>query len=102
MLEDDGIFEQADIFIEPPEYEADTDEDSGEKDGGGAPSNLNRNQLSASASVTILRGGVRSALGGVDSDEDVSLSWKYSNHFLTSMLQGVMNGAEGKLYQNVV
>jgi hypothetical protein len=25
MLEDDGTFEQADIFIEPPEFEADTD-----------------------------------------------------------------------------
>ena len=53
MLEDDGTFEQADIFIEPPEFEADTDEDSGEEDGVGAPSNLNRNQLSASASVTM-------------------------------------------------
>ena len=35
MLEDEGNFEAADIFIEPPPVDALTDEDSADEDDGG-------------------------------------------------------------------
>ena len=73
MLEDDDTFDQADIFIEPPPVREETDEDNGEEDGEGVPSNLNWNQLSAGASVTVLRAGVRSTIGDEDPEEAVSL-----------------------------
>ena len=53
MLEDGPDFDNADIFIEPPACQVDTDEDSGDEDEAGTISNLNRNQLQAPATVTL-------------------------------------------------
>nr|KAG5701701.1 hypothetical protein BaRGS_004303 [Batillaria attramentaria] len=57
MLEDDPDFEDADIFIEPPPVQEDTDEDSADEDEEGTISNLNRRQLQAPAIVTVRRHG---------------------------------------------
>lgn len=68
MLEDDVDFQEATIAIDPPDDGGfNTDEDSGEEDGGGTISNLNRQQLMAEATVTVLRQGAREHLDFSDS-----------------------------------
>ena len=68
MLEDEGNFEAADIFIEPPQV-ALTDEDSADEDDGGTIDNLNGRQLAASA-VTVLRQGLRTHYAPHATDAD--------------------------------
>ena len=43
MLEDEGDFEEASIYIEPPPVAANTDEDSADEDEGETFSNINQN-----------------------------------------------------------
>ena len=75
MLEDEGNFEAADIFIEPPPVDALTDEGSADEDDGWTIDNMNGRQLAAPAAVTVLRQGVRThyAPHATDADnQDVS------------------------------
>ena len=69
MLEDEGNFEAADIFIEPPPVDALTDEDCADEDNGGTIDNLNGRQLAASA-VTVLRQGLRTHYAPHATDAD--------------------------------
>ena len=62
MLEDEGEFEEASIYIEPSPVAAITDEDSDDEDEGGTYSNLNWNQLLAGSCVSILMLGVSTYL----------------------------------------
>lgn len=74
ILEDGTDFQEARIYIDPPdEGNCDTDEDSGEEDGGGTISNLNPHQLTVPATVKVFRHGVREILdAGVECNENVS------------------------------
>lgn len=73
MLEEDGTFETANIYIDPPPLDELTDEDSAEEDDGGTVDNLNGRQLSAAAEVTVLRQGIRTQYAAEpDTQEDVS------------------------------
>ena len=70
MLKDDDAFDQANVYIEPPEVNEEMDEDSGDDEAHQATTaNLNRNQLLASASVTIMRHGIRTRLGDPEEDD---------------------------------
>lgn len=72
LLEDDDAFDQANVYIEPPQVNEDTDEDSGDDEAHQATTaNLNRNQLLASASVTIMRHGIRTRLGDPEQDDQL-------------------------------
>lgn len=53
-LEDDDDFNQADIYLTPPDNGTCSDEDSGGEDDVG-PSNLSGNQLNAAATAVIQR-----------------------------------------------
>lgn len=70
MLEDDDLFQRADIFLDPPEVDELTDEDSGEEDGECAVHNLSGRQLTASATATIVGLSGRTTLGEENSGGD--------------------------------
>lgn len=57
MLEDDGLFSQADIFIAPPANPDNSDEDSGDEEQMNV-NNLTRRQLEAEAKVTDVRDSI--------------------------------------------
>ena len=59
MLEEEGTFETANIYIDPPPPDELTDEDSAEEEDGGTVEKCDFRQLSAAAEVTFLRRGIR-------------------------------------------
>ena len=61
ILEEEGHFDRADVFIGPPSDGEGTEEDSGDEEGGSID-NLSGRQLRAQASVTLLEHGVRRPL----------------------------------------
>ncbi|KAG5867364.1 hypothetical protein JTB14_008416 [Gonioctena quinquepunctata] len=57
LEEDDNLFANVDeIFVEPPDPNVDTDEDSADEDEGGMVCNLNGRQLCAPAEIKLLNG----------------------------------------------
>lgn len=80
MLEDDSDFEEANIFIGPPDNHGDdTDKDSGNEDSGGSINNLTGNQLRASASVTKRTSQGRTIVDNLSEDEDQSIPSEGTN-----------------------
>jgi hypothetical protein len=55
MLEEEDVYNVAEIVIQPPDVNDLTDEDSGDEDGPGKIDNLSKNQLLANAEVIFMR-----------------------------------------------